>query len=296
MLHALGPGHLADVYQSFDALFQLDERAVVGHADDPAVYMRTDGITLGCVQPGVRRELFEAQRHALLLAVELQHLHLDLVAHLHQVVRMGQAAPRHIGNVQQSVNASQVNEGAIVGQVLHRAGENAVFVQLFQGLGPLLRLLFFQQLLAGRDDVAALLVQLDDADLYLMALEAIEVTHWAQINLRTREASASSLNRPASPPSPSSRSRLASGRTPPSSASSTNSSSVRCRSGIPTNSCFSGPPMAWSAIPAAAPKTYAELKRRVEEALLTGQRRVEAARVLTYFETGRLINAHVLLN
>ena len=49
-------------------------------------------------------------------------------------------------------------------------------------------------------------------------------------------------------------------------------------------------------IPAAAPKTYAELKRRVEEALLTGQRRVEAARVLTYFETGRLINAHVLLN
>ena len=51
-----------------------------------------------------------------------------------------------------------------------------------------------------------------------------------------------------------------------------------------------------SLVPTAAPKTYAELKRGVEETLLAGQRRVEVAKVLTYLETGRLINAHVLLN
>ena len=33
MLHALGPGHLADVDQAFDALFEFNEGAVVGHAD-----------------------------------------------------------------------------------------------------------------------------------------------------------------------------------------------------------------------------------------------------------------------
>lgn len=42
-----------------------------------------------------------------------------------------------------------------------------------------------------------------------------------------------------------------------------------------------------------APRSYAELKRGVEDALLAGQRRVEQAKVLTYFETGRLINEHV---
>src|ERR1017187_7937767 len=194
VLHALGPGHLADVHQAFDALFQLDEGAVVGHADDAAVYMRTDGIALGCVQPGIGRELFEAQRHALFLAIELQHLHLDLVAHLHQVARMGQAAPGHIGDVQQSVNASQIDEGAVVGQVLDRAGENAVFMQLIQGLGALLRLLFFQQLFAGGDDVAALLVQLDDADLDLLAFQTVEVTHRTQIDLRTRGEGVSAQN------------------------------------------------------------------------------------------------------
>ena len=40
-------------------------------------------------------------------------------------------------------------------------------------------------------------------------------------------------------------------------------------------------------------RSYAELKRGVEVALLAGQRRVEQARLLTYFETGRLINEHV---
>jgi hypothetical protein len=54
--------------------------------------------------------------------------------------------------------------------------------------------------------------------------------------------------------------------------------------------------MARALTPASAPKTYAELRRGVEEALLTGQRNIEQAKVRTYWETGRLIDAHVLLN
>ena len=34
MADALGPGHFADVDQAFDALFELDERAVAHHVDD----------------------------------------------------------------------------------------------------------------------------------------------------------------------------------------------------------------------------------------------------------------------
>jgi endonuclease YncB( thermonuclease family) len=48
--------------------------------------------------------------------------------------------------------------------------------------------------------------------------------------------------------------------------------------------------------PASVPTTYAELRRGVEAALLEGQRAIERAKVLTYHETGRLINAHVLAN
>ena len=45
-------------------------------------------------------------------------------------------------------------------------------------------LLFFEDLLAGDDDVAALLVELDDADFDLGADVAVEVAHGANLNLR----------------------------------------------------------------------------------------------------------------
>ena len=46
----------------------------------------------------------------------------------------------------------------------------------------------------------------------------------------------------------------------------------------------------------SAPKTYAELRRGVEQTLLAGQRQIEAAKVRTYWETGRLIRGHLLLH
>ncbi len=47
---------------------------------------------------------------------------------------------------------------------------------------------------------------------------------------------------------------------------------------------------------APAPRTYAELRRGVEATLLHGQRLIERAKVRTYWETGRLIQQHLLLN
>ena len=71
--------------EAFDALLELDERAVVGDGQDAAANLRTDRVALGCVEPRVRRELLEAERDALLLLVELQHLDLDLVAYVDEV-------------------------------------------------------------------------------------------------------------------------------------------------------------------------------------------------------------------
>ncbi len=45
-----------------------------------------------------------------------------------------------------------------------------------------------------------------------------------------------------------------------------------------------------------APTTYAALRRGLEAVLLTGRRSIDSAWVRTYWETGRLINEHILLN
>lgn len=46
----------------------------------------------------------------------------------------------------------------------------------------------------------------------------------------------------------------------------------------------------------SVPRTYAELRRGVEEVVFAGRARIEAAWLRTYHETGRLIHEHLLLN
>ena len=165
VLHALGPGHLGDVDEAFDALLELDERAVVGDGEDAAVNLRADGIALGGVEPRIRRELLEAERDALLVLVELEDLDLDLVADVDEIAGMSETAPAHVGDVEQAVDAAQVDERAVVGEVLDGAGEDRCPLRECARVTDLLGvLLFFEELLAGDDDVAALLVELDDAD------------------------------------------------------------------------------------------------------------------------------------
>ena len=48
--------------------------------------------------------------------------------------------------------------------------------------------------------------------------------------------------------------------------------------------------------PALEPKTFEELVRGVQQTFVEGKRRIEQAAVFTDWETGRLINVHILLN
>src|SRR4029077_9831092 len=184
MLHPLRPGHLADMHQAFDALFQLHEGTVICHADHAPRNMSTHWITVFSVEPRIRSELLEAQGHALLLFVELENLYLDLIAYVHQVAWMSETSPRHIGDMEQAINAAHIHKGAVFSEILDHTREDRAFFQVLKRLRFLLVLLLFEQLLARNHDVAALLVQLDHGNFDGRALHAIQVTDGTQIDLR----------------------------------------------------------------------------------------------------------------
>ena len=184
VLEALGPGHLREMNEAFDSLLELNERAVVGDRENAAVDVCANGIALRGIEPRIRRELLEAERDALLVFVELEHLDLDLVADVDQIAGMGEASPAHVGDVEQAVDAAEVDERAVVGEVLDGAGEDGAFAEMLEGGGALGVLLFFEDLFAGDDDVAALLVELDDADFDLLAEIAVEVADGTNLKLR----------------------------------------------------------------------------------------------------------------
>ena len=110
-----------DVDQAFDARLQLDECAVVGDVGHAA---RVDGVQrvlrLDRV-PRIFLELLHAQADAVGFLVDLDDLDLDGLADRQDLGGVVDAAPGHVGDVQQAVDTAQVDEGAVFGDVLDHA-------------------------------------------------------------------------------------------------------------------------------------------------------------------------------
>ena len=93
MLDALAPRHLGDVDQALDARLELDERAVVGQADDLAAHARADRIAILHGRPRILHELLVAERDALGRRVVLEDDDVDFVVDLEQLRRDGRRGP-----------------------------------------------------------------------------------------------------------------------------------------------------------------------------------------------------------
>ena len=147
------------------------------------LHARADRIALGDRRPRIGDELLVAERDALGRRVVLQHHDVDLVVDLEQLGRVADAAPRHVGDVQQAVDAAEVDERAVVGDVLDHAAQHLALGERLERVLLLLGVLLFEEHLAREHDVAALLVDLDDAHPELLPLQRVEVAHRAHVDL-----------------------------------------------------------------------------------------------------------------
>ena len=160
MADAPGPRHFADVDQALDPLFELDERPVGHHVDHRALDARADGIFVFDRFPRAGRALLEAQGDLLLLVVDVQDLDFDFLVDRDQFGRMVDASPTHVGDVQQAVDAAEIDEGAELGDVLDDALAALADFELGQQLGLLFGPLGLDQRAAADDDVPPGLVDL----------------------------------------------------------------------------------------------------------------------------------------
>src|SRR5690606_1192203 len=140
----VGPIHLRPVDQAFNALSQLGETAVVSEVGDFCFNTGTFRVALGDLNPWIFTELFQAQRHTVALAVELQNLNVDLVANIDDFAWMLDTLPRHVGNVQQTIYTAQINECAVVGQIFNDTFNCLAFLQASQQLVTLNRVGLFE--------------------------------------------------------------------------------------------------------------------------------------------------------
>jgi hypothetical protein len=169
----VGPVHLGDVHQAFDAGFDLDERAVVGEVRDLAEHAGVLRVTAAEAHPRIFAQLLETQRDAVLFLVELEDLRLDFVTDRQDFGRVLDATPRDVGDVQQAVDAAEVDERAVVGDVLDDALDDRAFLQRLEQLLALFTLVRLDDGTTRHHDVVALAVELDDLELELLAFVGV---------------------------------------------------------------------------------------------------------------------------
>ena len=85
--------------------------------------------------------------------------------------------------MQQAIDAAQIDERAVVGDVLHHAVEDLAFLQALDQLGALLGAGLLQHGAAGHHDVAAGAVHLEDLERLRRAHQRADVAHRADIDL-----------------------------------------------------------------------------------------------------------------
>ena len=190
----VGPVHFGHVHQALDAVFDLDEGAVVGDVGDLAEHAGVGRVAPCNVLPRISAQLLEAERDARALAIELEDAHIDLVADLDHFGRMLDALPGHVGDVQQAIDAAEVDEGAVIGEVLDRALDDRAFLQVVHQRAALGGEFLLDHRAARDHDVVALLVELDDLEFERLVFEIGGVAHRAHIDQRTWQEGAHGLD------------------------------------------------------------------------------------------------------
>ena len=113
---------------------------------------------------------------------------------------MRDAAPRHVRDVEQAVNAAEIDERAEVRDVLHDALTDLILLQVLHQLLALAGALVLEDHAARDDDVAAALVQLDDLELELLAEQLVDVGDAAKRDLRSGRKASTPMRSTTTPP------------------------------------------------------------------------------------------------
>ena len=180
---ALDPAKLGNVHEAFDAALDFDERAVRKELCDLTLDLLADRVFALDVFPRVVGHLLEAERYALFLAVHVEDDDIHGLADVKQLGRMVDAAPRHIGDMKESVHALEIHERTEVGEVLDRADDLVADLDGLEKCLALLGALGFDDFAAGEDDVLALVVDLDDFELVNVSNVFGEIFRWNDVHL-----------------------------------------------------------------------------------------------------------------
>src|SRR4029079_4427013 len=183
-------GELGDVHEPLDARNDLDEGAERDHLRDAPLDHVALLVAVDHLLPWIRLRLLQAERDALALTIDVEHLHLHLLADLEQLGRMVHVAPGELGDVDEPVDPLEVDEGAEVDDVGDRAGDDVAGRKSDEDRLAHLLALFLENRAAREDHVVAAAVELDHLAAQRLAHELVEILNPPDVHQGRRQEAA----------------------------------------------------------------------------------------------------------
>ncbi len=177
------PAHLGHMDKTLDTGLDLNESTVVGDQDDLTLDSVTDLDILVEVVPRMRGKLLVTESDPLLAGIELLDDDLDLLVEGDDLLGIVDPAPAEVSDVDETVNTTEVDEHAVVGDVLDSSLKDLTLLELADELGPAGLLLSLEESFMGDDDVAELLVDLDDLEVHGLVDIGVVVTDGLDVDL-----------------------------------------------------------------------------------------------------------------
>ena len=130
----LGPAHFTDMNQAFHTgldLYESSEGLDAHHFTGDASAFRIFDLY---IFPWVWNQLFQPQGDLGSLRIKIDHFHFHLIADGQHLGGMIQLSPGHIGEMQQAVNAAQIDKGTVLSDVFDFSIKLGIYLDLAKQL------------------------------------------------------------------------------------------------------------------------------------------------------------------
>ncbi len=183
----LGPRHFGDMDQAFDARLEFDEGTVVGDVRHAAMEASTNRVSRLDALPGIFLQLLHPERDAVGVVIDLDDLHLHCLADVQHFAWMIDTAPGDVGHMQQTIDTAEIDERAVIGDILDDAVDDLTLFKVGDDLVALLGAALFEDRAARDDDVAAAPIHRQDLEGLRHADQRRDIANRPNIDLAARQ-------------------------------------------------------------------------------------------------------------
>ena len=168
--------------ETLDPFTDLDERTERHELGDPPVDELTDAVARGELLPRILLGGLQRQADAFAIEIDLKDLDIDLVADGDDRRRVIDVLPRQLRDVHEAVHAAEVHEGAEVDDAGHHALATLAGLEVVEERATLFLLGLFEPAATAEHHIVAVLVELDDLGLDLVADVRLEIADSAELD------------------------------------------------------------------------------------------------------------------